>query len=677
MRTSFLQTLSRIPRKYLVLAVFAVLVVLFYGNTLFNGFVYDDGINIVQNSYVQSLRYIPKILTTCFWADVYGTGCEGGGDGMVYYRPLMAFSYLFSYQISSAAWFFHLINLLYLLVAAFLVFLLLKTLTKKFLLSFLTGFLFLIHPINSEVINFVSAVPELLYLIFILLATIFYARYRQVETREVGDSIFQNKNLLFTFLFFSFGMLAKEPAILFPAIALSLDIFVFKISLRRLLFLKELKPYFIFGVIAFIYMGIRFIMFHGFTTPKLFYQFTVSERIYAFFDLFSQYLAKLTYPYPLLAFYPFEKKSDFLSLEFFLIGAVFLLYVAAFYFFLKSNRPLHAFFLVWIGMFLLPVLLFLNSVGENIFSERYLYASTIGFAFLLSSVLIWLFEHGKRELRLGGLVVLLLVAVGSWLIIYPRNTVWHDNEILYNVTLAQNPDAHFLRFDRAVDLGTQKGDFEAAKKEFEEIERRNSNWLFIYKVYNNLGDVYQMEGDIEKAIEYYQKSIDAAEGARSPLYNTIGVLYAKQEQYFAALPYLCKAVQFNPQFGGVQENFSRVISVLETQKEEAPEAFYENLLAEQSFSLSSVEKVRFIQRECSEEACTFSFISRLEEGDTVLPFLIQGVTPSGDVLALREPVFNLQTGMITIESDAGDEEQTVSFIFPTCEGVYYEAETTP
>ena len=58
---------SGLNRNYLVFALFAVLIALFYGNTLFNGFAMDDQAVIVDNPYVHSFQYLPKVVTGCIW----------------------------------------------------------------------------------------------------------------------------------------------------------------------------------------------------------------------------------------------------------------------------------------------------------------------------------------------------------------------------------------------------------------------------------------------------------------------------------------------------------------------------------------------------------------------------------------------------------------------------------
>jgi len=158
-------------------------------------------------------------------------------------------------------------------------------------------------------------------------------------------------------------------------------------------------------------------------------------------------------------------------------------------------------------------------------------------------------------------------------------------------------------------------------------------------------------------------------------YNNIGTIYAKDEEYLKALPYFCTAIQINPQFPGLQQNFNRALSLAQAEKEADPQAFWQ-VFQNEAFQRAAVEKVRFVNRDCRKDICSFSFISRFDQGDIILPNLIQGVIESGESIAISTPSFDPQTGMIKIDSDAQYEKQTVSFIFPTCGGVYYETSAT-
>ena len=279
---------SKRRQNLLVLLVFIIGVAIFYGNTLQNGFVHDDHGQVEQNTYVHSFSSLPKVITGCIWESAVGN-CKA----TYYYRPLQSFSYMLAYQIYSSPWIFHLVNLVYFTLTVFLIFVLVRLLTKNFLISFFSALIFLIYPLNNEVVNWIATVPELLYVIFVLLATIYYFFYRNRQ---------KSKYLIFVYLFYGLGIFSKEPAVFLPFIFLILDLTYFKQKISPLFKWKNLKPYIICTIIFLIYMGLRFWVLGGLGTDPA-YKLGIAQRIYIFFDLFAQYVQKLFWPYPLNLFY--------------------------------------------------------------------------------------------------------------------------------------------------------------------------------------------------------------------------------------------------------------------------------------------------------------------------------------------------------------------------------------
>lgn len=675
-------------RTYVVLGVSVVLILLFYGNTLANGFVHDDIGQIVLNKYVQSLQYLPKVVTGCIWEYELG-------DCLMYYRPVQTLSYLIWYQFSSEPLLFHILNLTYFAIAVFLVFLFIKKLTGNIQVSFLTAVFFLVHPINSEVVNWISAVPELTFTIFVLLSAIFYISWRQSgkkagrisrkkfnwkdlrfpDINQASSLLREHKKLLLSVLFYFAAMLSKEPAALLPLLFVFFDLFLLKIPLKKFFSLGELQKYGLFLATLAAYLISRVAVLGGIVQGADYYGvFSVPERLYASVTLFGQYLLKLVMPYPLVFFYPFEKKSSFASLEFFASFLVVLVFLWLIYAFLKQRKELLAFFLVWTAVFLAPVLIALESVGENVFSERYLFASTIGFAFLVSSGLVYLLKHRENLVRKAGIALVAVLVALSWLFVFPRNTLWKDDLTLYAATLRQNPDAHAIRRNLAVELKVE-GRYDEALAELQIVVDRSPNWRDIDKVYNNFGDVYHTMGDLDKALFYYEKFAQTTwEGNYQPSNNRGAVLFEKGE-YLESLTNVCKAAQINPGASEPRFNLNRLVSVFASVQDENLSLLRDDVVNGGVFQKSERERIRYGQRSCSDEGCSLLFASAFAPGEILFPFLVTGSTEDGKVFRDPNPLFDPATGTITIQADSKYENEAVTFIFPTCDGVYYEAAT--
>src|SRR5208337_4165299 len=84
------QSLSRFSDLALI-AFLAVGAALPYLNTLRNGFVSDDELQVLDNPYIRNFHFLAKIFTTKVASYV-------GVDSPNYYRPLMNVGYLLCYQ---------------------------------------------------------------------------------------------------------------------------------------------------------------------------------------------------------------------------------------------------------------------------------------------------------------------------------------------------------------------------------------------------------------------------------------------------------------------------------------------------------------------------------------------------------------------------------------------------
>lgn len=603
--------LHKYVRELLVLIVFAFGVAIFYGNTLKNGFVFDDHGQVEQNIYIQSVNYLPKIISGCIWESTVGN-CN-----VHYYRPLQPLSYLLTYQISTKPWVFHLINLIYFTISIFLVFILVKLLTKNFLIGFLSALIFFAHPINNESVNWIATVPELLYTIFTLSATIFYFLYRKEKNPRY---------LVPTYIFYGLGVFSKEPAALLPLIFLTLDLTYFKQRASVLLHWKNIKPYLTYTIIFFIYMGLRLWVLGGFGGINSTYNITIIQRIYIFFDLFSLYIQKLFYPFPLNIYHHFQPSYQFLSLHFLIIILTTFGYLTLGLIAWKKQWFVVIFGLVWFLVMLLPSLIFVNP--ENLFAERYVFTSTIGFSIITALFLGWLWQR----IKIGKVVVIGLVIIALLLLLittYQRNTIWQNDVSLFTDTLQKSPDADLIRYNLTLEY-LKNNNLTRAVELLTQIIK-NGTWIHTNRVYGNLGELYLEQGKI-----------------------------------LESLPYLCKAETVNLDLAAkqIEPLDNKTFMLLNSQ-----------ML--QKWILSNKNSITLKTKDCSlPQGCLLIFSSTLPKNEFLFPFLVVGKTTSNEVVRSRYFEFNPQTSEIALGIDHQFESSNIHFWFPTCGGIFYEAETT-
>ena len=280
MKADVLKKLTGRQKNFLIIGVCGLLVLFLYGNTLFSGFVYDDKQQVVENEYIRSFSYLPKVITGCIWESAFGQ-CK---DRALYWRPFHSFSYLVSYQISSEPWIFHLLNVVYFFFILVLLFLVARELTSHTFFAALAAFLFAMHPINTEVVNWVSAVPDLTFALFSLLTVYLYIRFQKREK-------FALKKLLYVYGAYVLALFAKEPALLLPAILLLLDVAFFRKSLASLFARQSLRTYAGFALLSALALLLRFgvlgSLFPQGATPHG--GFTFAEHVYAFVALLGKY----------------------------------------------------------------------------------------------------------------------------------------------------------------------------------------------------------------------------------------------------------------------------------------------------------------------------------------------------------------------------------------------------
>ena len=676
MLSSFFQYLKKTDKNHLALAVFAILIILFYGKTLTAGFVFDDVVQIQNNPYIRSLKYLPKAFTSCQW-EYSNKGCYGK---TVNYRPPFFVSTILSYQLSPKPWSFHLTNLVYFLILAWLIFRFFSLITNDFLASFIGTTIFIIHPINTEVVDWASAAVELTFAILTMLSLIYYVKYRQ--TKLV-------KNLIFVYIFYFFGINAKEPAALLPVIFACLDLFFFKIPFKKLLTSEEIKRYSLFAVPVIIYFLMRSTVI-GFSLSAGYgyWSFTKAEWFYAFITLFAKYLAKVFYPYPLLAFYFFQKTSNFLSPTFIISFLATLLVVVLLVISLKKRKYIITLSIIWFFIFLIPADMFLNLVGEKVFSERYVFFPLIGVALSLGYGLAFLFRlpefrfSNKRELpenvkvfierflRPVLIIAAVLVIVVSWTIMQNRHAEWDNEEALYASTLKHNPRGYSVRYNLAM-VYFNRGDYQLAKQEFEEIIRLGPDWKDITMAYKGLGDYYRKMNDLDNALASYQKSVDVA--TPSPrdyvTFNDLGVAYLDKQNYLRGLMYFCQAMHLYPGAEVVKTNLDETLAQIDVQYTKKG-LLYDKITNE--FQKSAEDKLSYIGRRCIESSCQYEFAFNSPQPEIIIPPLISGkTTPVGKGIAVSNFGVSGDNRMIMIEAEKMDKDSGMELVFPTCGGSYY------
>jgi tetratricopeptide (TPR) repeat protein len=529
-------------------AVIIILAVSFgvYLNALFNGFVYDDEVLLLQNPWIRDPRHVPEIFLSDMWAF---KGQEAGN----YYRPMFHIFYMLDYHIFGLRpWGFHLTKILFHMGISLLVFLMGTTIISRYAggntktyneyIPFAAALLFATHPIHTEA---VLGITEVSLAFFYFLSFYLYVR-ADVTGRGVPVS---------SVVFFFLAVLSKETALTLPVLLIAYD-YSFK---RDSIFhptpetfyplLKRYLPYLPYLVVAGIYLILRTYAIGGVVSVKAHPGLSGYEYFINVFPLFAQYLGKLILPINLNAAYVFYPVHSLLEWRGIMAVTVTLCFILTLYLARDRNRVVF-FSLLLVIIPLLPAF-YIPALGEHTFAERYLYLPSAGFVIIVSMGLCGIASLDALRGRAVPimlsvvLVITTLYCVGT----IKRNPVWKDSFTLWSDTVRKSPDS----FVSHNNLGLAYNNLGRTDKAIEEYKQAISLKPGFADAHNNLGTAYNNLGRTDEAIEEYKEAIRLNPYHAVAHYNLANA-YGNKGQIDEAVKEYKKAIRLKPDFAEAHNN---------------------------------------------------------------------------------------------------------------------------
>ena len=272
---------------YLILTLIVVGFFL-YAFNFHNKLFWDDEDWIVNNPAVHNLSW--QNVKFIFSHDTLA----GIGLRSNYFRPVLFLTFLGNYSFGGTRpFFYHLTNNFIHLANALLIFVLLLAFLRNRLTAFLAALLFLIHPLQTEAVTYISGRGDPLSTFFILVGLCLFllgiGHWPGLERPQ--------KRWLFVGLaFFAqiLAMLSRETAFLFPAYAtIFLMAFVFRERFVTA-FIKALKTTWFFWGASMAYGILRLTVLNFQNTLNFFQQSNIytehlSYRIYTFLQVILVY----------------------------------------------------------------------------------------------------------------------------------------------------------------------------------------------------------------------------------------------------------------------------------------------------------------------------------------------------------------------------------------------------
>jgi pentatricopeptide repeat protein len=403
------------------------------------------------------------------------------------------------------------------ILAALSLYKLVDILFGKKILSLFTCLLFLVHPIHTEVVSYISGRADSLALFFMLLCLIGYIRYL-----DSGGKIYF---ILFCSSY-ALALLSRENSLVLPAIIL----------LYHYVFQKKIKigAFFSLVSITFLYMLLRLtILSHLISFEKMGISGSFIQKAAFFFSAFTGYLRLLILPFNLHMEYAAEKYT-FASPSV-ILGLTFLISLVGCAFLAKRKDKLIFFsiFLFIIG--LIPVS---NIYPLSVYmAEHWLYMPSIGF-FLLSGAVFARFYEDSKFRVISVAAIFCLLALYSFLT-YSQNRYWRDNVYFYERTLKFSPGSLRVQNDLAIAY-QKKGQYEKAIKIYEKMLEKNPEATDIYV---NLAASYVESGEYGKAISVCADAI-RLEPVNATAHNNLAVAYYASGNFDLAAKHCMLAMKY-------------------------------------------------------------------------------------------------------------------------------------
>lgn len=185
-----------------------IIAIIFYGNTLLNGFALDDGLVWTDNKFVKN--GFGGIIDILFHDSFYGTIGNNYNLAGGRWRPLSLITFAIENQLwGQTPWISHLINLLLYMVTGFVLLKLIRNylLPAKPLMAYASVILFIIHPVHTEAITNIKSRDEILSLLFLLITVLI--------SLDVANEKRKATAILVAGLSFFIALLSKENGLMF------------------------------------------------------------------------------------------------------------------------------------------------------------------------------------------------------------------------------------------------------------------------------------------------------------------------------------------------------------------------------------------------------------------------------------------------------------------------------
>lgn len=528
-----------------------------YANVIPGKFLFDDNLFIENNEQIKSLSNIPEL----YFSSVTG-GSSVKADN--FYRPnQQAVNALLYAAFGLDPVPFHILSILFHIVNSFLIFILFLELGIGRNGSFFSSLVFLIHPINTQAVSYISGMADPMGLMFVLASLLFFLKnfktvrisanqapsglqgnvFRTSDQRVLRTGKSENQGaksntgnvpvsrfhtiapVFFSILFFIAAIFTKENTIVFPALAFISFIFLSGKPSSLKSFLRENKSIIlllgIYFSIAGLYLYFKFTALnfagtHGLTDQKNIYTENLHIRLITFLNILPEYFKmmlfplRLNYEKPYTAFVDFQRAEGLSGMLLFVLGSG----IAIYHLYKKFKMPApsgkapgtsarkgaEGFFFFSFAWFFICLAPVSGIIPVNaMYLEHWLYYPVIGVIFYGAKT----YERQKNFIKniFFFLIILLCLA-------FSARTVWRNSEWADGIKFYKNE----LKYaDRSARMHNNLAMIYADEKKCPLAIQHYKKAIALYDVYpqthHNLARCYEATGNINGAVNEYVNAL--------------------------------------------------------------------------------------------------------------------------------------------------------------------------
>ena len=398
-------------------AAVALLAVLVYANGIGNGFVGDDKFQLLKNSVVNGPINFGKLFGSGVWGFL---GIKGN-----YYRPLQFLVYCLIYQVGGmSAPAYHFVMVALAALNAVLVYWLVRRLADG-RVAIAAAALFAIHPVHTEAVDWIASLPDLMMTTFVLTGVLLLARQRGAPRglRIAGHCAL-----------FLAALWTKETGVTLIVLYVAYGWIVLGRGWSELR--RNGALYCAMGMTFGVYLAMRAAALGGLAPAQhAFLHLSAGDFALNATVMAGQYVRMLLLPAGLNYFHVFHPIHGVTLAFVASVAAIGALAVA----FWRAPQAFVAYGILWAAVTIAPALN-LTGVGENVFTERYLYLPSVGFCWIAG----WAWSQLPKRRRKVAQVVAAMLVIACCAVTFARNRDWRDTFTMVQVTVKQSPDAGLM-----------------------------------------------------------------------------------------------------------------------------------------------------------------------------------------------------------------------------------------